>query len=64
MPHSPANSRIRSIVISQRLLPTKDGVSWESHFFGFLSGILASYLLAKRQAPTASLGIPKRETTL
>lgn len=50
--------------IMYNLLPTKDGVSWESHFFGFLSGILASYLLAKRQAPTASLGIPKRETTL
>ncbi len=38
--------------IMYNLLPTRDQVSWESHFFGFLSGILASYLLAKKPENT------------
>ncbi len=50
--------------IMYNMLPTRDHVSWESHFFGFISGILASYLLAKRTAPAQALGIPKRETSL
>ncbi len=30
------------------LLPLQRGVSWEGHLFGFLGGVLAAYLLAKR----------------
>jgi len=29
------------------VLPSQPGVSWEGHLFGFLSGILAAYLIAK-----------------
>ena len=30
------------------LLPTQPGVSWESHLFGFLSGIVAAYWLTSK----------------
>ncbi|MFT4637820.1 MAG: membrane associated rhomboid family serine protease [Verrucomicrobiales bacterium] len=46
------------------MLPGKADVSWESHFFGFLSGILAAYILAHQPAPPTILSIPKRETML
>lgn len=36
------------------LLPGRPGVSWLSHFFGFLSGILASWLLAERPEETSA----------
>lgn len=44
------------------MLPSKQDVSWESHFFGFLSGILASYILAKPTRQPTVLGIPNRES--
>lgn len=51
--------------IMYNMLPTRDHVSWESHFFGFLSGILASYIMAKQSsAPKNKVyGIPTRETS-
>jgi len=30
------------------VLPGRDGVSWQGHLFGFIGGILAAYLLVKR----------------
>ncbi len=44
------------------MLPGKTGVSWESHFFGFLSGILASYLLAHRTLEPTVVAVPKRDS--
>ncbi|MBE0595399.1 MAG: rhomboid family intramembrane serine protease [Gemmatimonadales bacterium] len=35
------------------MLPLQIGVSWESHVFGFLSGALAAWWLARRAARTA-----------
>ncbi|MCS6813832.1 MAG: rhomboid family intramembrane serine protease [Cyanobacteria bacterium] len=34
------------------LLPIHRGISWEGHLFGFLGGVLAAYLLAKRPTGT------------
>jgi membrane associated rhomboid family serine protease len=31
------------------VLPTQPGVSWEGHLFGFIGGILAARLLARRK---------------
>ncbi len=31
------------------VLPTQAGVSWQGHLFGFIGGVLAAYLLSKRQ---------------
>jgi len=45
------------------ILPSKADVSWESHFFGFLSGILACYLMANQPHKPTVIGIPKRETS-
>jgi membrane associated rhomboid family serine protease len=30
------------------VLPTQPGISWESHLFGFISGIIAAYWLASK----------------
>jgi membrane associated rhomboid family serine protease len=35
------------------VLPVQVGVSWESHLFGFLSGTLAAWWLARRRRKTA-----------
>ena len=45
------------------MLPRGTGVSWESHLFGFLSGILASYVLARQPEPRPALDTPKGETS-
>lgn len=50
--------------IIHNMLPTRDHVSWESHFFGFLSGILASYLLAKQESQANVLRVPRHQSTL
>jgi membrane associated rhomboid family serine protease len=34
------------------MLPVQIGVSWESHVFGFVSGVLAAWWLARRSAAT------------
>jgi len=30
------------------IFPTKDGISWESHLFGFITGIFTAYLFRKK----------------
>lgn len=35
------------------VLPGQPGISWEGHLFGFLGGILAAKVLAKREDPKA-----------
>lgn len=35
------------------LLPSRPGISWEAHLFGFLAGVLAARLLARRRAAPA-----------
>jgi|MDTC01.1.fsa_nt_gb membrane associated rhomboid family serine protease len=45
------------------MLPSDNGVSWESHLFGFLSGILASYLLAQRPFEPTVVAVPNRDTS-
>lgn len=44
-------------ILYHNLLPTQEHVSFESHIFGLLSGILASYLLAER--PTDRPRVPE-----
>jgi membrane associated rhomboid family serine protease len=31
------------------VLPTQPGISWEGHLFGFIGGVLAARLLARRK---------------
>jgi membrane associated rhomboid family serine protease len=31
------------------VLPTRDGISWQGHLFGFLGGVLAAKLVAKKR---------------
>ncbi|GAA3738019.1 rhomboid family intramembrane serine protease [Salinactinospora qingdaonensis] len=38
------------------VLPANEGVSWQAHLFGFLGGLLAAYLLPKRQRPAPLTG--------
>ncbi|GAB3213856.1 Uncharacterized membrane protein (homolog of Drosophila rhomboid) [Marinactinospora thermotolerans DSM 45154] len=33
------------------VLPTQTGVSWQAHLFGFLGGLLAAYVLPRRERP-------------
>lgn len=43
------------------ILPSKGSVSWESHFFGFLSGILACYLMANQPHQPTVINMRKQE---
>jgi len=36
------------------ILPTQPGISWEGHLFGFLGGIIAARLLARRSRKSSS----------
>lgn len=36
------------------ILPRGDGISWQSHLFGLVGGILAAYLLGKQEAGQAA----------
>lgn len=66
--------RVRWIVVSMvtgffyasylhGLLPGGEGISWLSHFFGFVSGILASWILARREAPSMIQVSPPASTS-
>ncbi len=44
------------------MLPSDRTVSWESHFFGFLSGIFASYILAIAPKQAVMLATPTRRS--
>ena len=43
------------------LLPNKASVSWESHFFGFLSGILAAYVMANQSDGPKMIPLSRRD---
>ena len=44
------------------ILPSKADVSWESHFFGFLSGILTCYLMANQPHRPTVISLPKQDS--
>jgi len=49
------------------LLPIQQGVSWQSHLFGLIGGVLAAWAMstsrsgAERREPRARVRLPKRE---
>lgn len=43
------------------LLPGRPGISWLSHFFGFLSGILAAWIIAKQPSQSTLTPFPNQE---
>lgn len=45
------------------ILPSKGSVSWESHFFGFLSGILACYLMANQPHQPTVISMRSQESS-
>jgi membrane associated rhomboid family serine protease len=40
------------------VLPQRPGISWEAHLFGFLTGVLAARLLARKAQPAQSTSEP------
>lgn len=41
------------VVILLGALPTQSGISWQTHAFGLLGGVLAAFIIARRQARAA-----------